>query len=310
MVDTVTAAPRRSREIRRNENDGLLRRLKPPRNDRLRGRSDLTRRIIFTADDFGLSEAVNEGIERAHRQGVLSHASLMVSGPAAEDAVARARRLPNLKVGLHLVVIEGKATLPRRMITGLVDGLGEFPSDQLRLGINYFFDYRIRVQLRAEIRAQFAAFAETGLALSHADAHKHMHMHPTVADLMIEAGRKYGLPRLRVPCEPVDVLRQCGEKPGVGAWAMQKWSGVLRAKARAAGIETNDSVFGLAWTGAMTEERLLRLAPHLPDGLTEIYFHPAAGRDAIIDRLMPNYRHEDELAALVSPRVRAAFSAY
>jgi chitin disaccharide deacetylase len=267
----------------------------------------VSKRVIFTADDFGLSEAVNEGIERAHREGVLSHASLMVSGDAAEDAVARAKRMPNLKVGLHLVVIEGKATLPRRMIPGLVDGLGVFPSDQLRLGIRYFFDMRVRIQLRAEIRAQFAAFAETGLPLSHADAHKHMHMHPTVADLMIEAGQKYGLPRLRVPSEPGDVLRLCGEKPGFGAWAMQHWSRVLRAKARAAGIETNDAVFGLAWTGAVTEEKLLRLAPHLPDRLNEIYFHPAASRDAIIDRLMPDYQHEAELAALISPKVRAAF---
>ena len=267
----------------------------------------MSKRVIFTADDFGLSEAVNEGIERAHREGVLSHASLMVGAPAAADAVERAKRMPGLNVGLHLVVIEGPATLPRRMIPDLVDAFGQFPSDQLRLGIRYFFNPRIRIQLRAEIRAQFAAFAETGLKLSHADAHKHMHMHPTVASLMIEAGQKYGLPRLRVPSEPGHVLRLCGEKPGFGAWAMQQWARVLRAKARAAGIETNDSVFGLAWTGAVTEEKLLRLAPHLPVGLNEIYFHPAAGRDATIDQLMPDYLHEAELAALVSPRVRAAF---
>lgn len=268
----------------------------------------MSRRVIFTADDFGLSEAVNEGIERAHREGVLNSASLMVAAPAAADAVERARRMPNLRVGLHLVVIEGPAVLPQEAIPDLVDENGQFPSDQVRLGLRYFFSPKIRHQLRAEIRAQFAAFAATGLTLAHADAHKHMHLHPTVADLMIDAGWQQRLPGLRIPSEPGDVMRRCGENPGFGAWAMRQWTRVLRHKARVAQLATNDSVFGLAWTGAMTEDKLLRLAPVLPEGLSEIYFHPAARRDATIDRLMPSYLHEGELAALCSPKVRAAFA--
>ena len=262
----------------------------------------MTRQVIFTADDFGLSEAVNEGIERAHREGLLTSASLMVGAPAAADAIARAKRMPNLRVGLHLVVIEGPAVLPHAEIPDLVDENGQFPSDQLALGIKYFFSPRGRDQLRAEIRAQFAAFAASGLRLCHADAHKHMHMHPTVADMMIDAGWQYGLPAIRVPSEPGMVMRSCGVRTGFGAWAM------LHGKAERAGLATNDSVFGLAWTGAMTEDKLLRLAPQLPKGLSEIYFHPAARRDAVIDRLMPTYDHEGELAALCSPRVREAFA--
>src|SRR5271168_3188458 len=132
------------------------------------------KRVILTADDFGLSEAVNEGIERAHRDGVLTSASLMVAGPAAADAVRRARALPGLRVGLHLVVIEGPAVLPPAEIPDLVDPAGRFPSNQLGLGIAYCLRPRVRRQLAAEIRAQFAAFAATGLALDHADARKHM----------------------------------------------------------------------------------------------------------------------------------------
>ena len=165
-----------------------------------------SRRIILTADDFGLSESVNEGVERAHREGMLTSASLMVAGPAAEDAVRRARALPSLRVGLHLVVIEGPAVLPRARIPDLVDDRGWFPSDQLRLGLNYFFRPRVRAQLAAEIRAQFAAFAATGLTLDHADAHKHMHLHPTVGRMMIDIGREYGLRAVRVPAEPPGVL--------------------------------------------------------------------------------------------------------
>src|SRR5580704_16836585 len=129
------------------------------------------KQAIFSADDFGLTGAVNEAVELAHREGALTHASLMVAGPAAADAVRRARALPGLRVGLHLVVIEGPAVLPPAEIPDLVDAAGQFPSSQLQLGLNYFFHPSIRRQLRAEIRAQYAAFAATGLTLDQANAH-------------------------------------------------------------------------------------------------------------------------------------------
>lgn len=266
----------------------------------------LPRRVTFTADDFGLSEAVNEGIERAHRDGVLGAASLMVAGAAAGDAVVRARRNPGLRVGLHLVVIEGPAVLPRPAIPDLLDGRGWFPSDQLRLGVDYFFRAGVRRQLAAEIRAQFAAFAATGLALAHADAHKHMHLHPTVGAMLVRIGRQFRLPCVRVPAEPPVVMAACGVAPTAGARALCAWSRLLRRQVRAAGMAASDAVFGLAWTGHMTEDRLLRLIPHLPAGWSEVYLHPAAGRDAILGALMPEYEHAAELAALCSPAVRDA----
>lgn len=266
-------------------------------------------RLTFTADDFGLSEAVNEGIERAHRDGVLNAASLMVAGAAAEDAVRRARRLPGLRVGLHLVVIEGPAILPSSEIPDLLDPTGQFPSDQLRLGLNYFFRPAVRRQLAAEIRAQFAAFAATGLPLGHADAHKHMHLHPTVGGLLVRTGQDFGLTTVRVPAESPSVMRACGETIGLGGQLLPRWAALLRRQVRRAGMQAPDSVFGLAWSGAMTEPRLLRLLANLPPGNSEIYFHPAAGRDDLLDRLMPHYQHEAELAALISPAVRAALAA-
>src|ERR1051326_545123 len=100
----------------------------------------------------------------------------MVAGNAAEDAVQRARVMPGLRVGLHLVMVEGPAVLPASEIPDLVDAEGHFPSQQLRAGIGYFAKPRMRRQLALEVRAQFAAFAATGLTLHHADAHKHMHL--------------------------------------------------------------------------------------------------------------------------------------
>lgn len=265
------------------------------------------RRVIFSADDFGLSLSVNEAVEQAHREGLLGAASLMVAGPAAADAVRRARALPHLRVGLHLVLVEGNAVLPPAAIPDLVDASGWFGSDQLRRGFTYAF--AARRQLEAEIEAQFAAFAATGLTLDHANAHKHMHLHPVVAGLMIRIGRRYGLRALRIPAEPSAPLAACGTSAGLGARALAAWSRVLRAQARRAGLAVNDHAFGIAWSGHMTAPRLLALAPHLPDGLSEIYFHPASRRDAALARLMPDYEHEAELAALLDPAVAAAFAA-
>ncbi|HVY15924.1 MAG TPA: hopanoid biosynthesis-associated protein HpnK [Rhodopila sp.] len=261
------------------------------------------KRITTTADDFGLTGAVNAAVEQAHRAGCLHAASLMVAAPAASEAVRIARANPGLRVGLHLVVIEGPAVLPPGAIPDLVGADGQFPSDQLGLGVNYFFRPAIRRQLEAEIRAQFDAFARTGLTLDHVNAHKHMHLHPTVGAMLLRIGRDYGLRRIRVPAEPPAVMQACGETVGAGAKALFAWTRLLRRQAERAGVSVNDHCFGLAWSGHMTTDRVRRLLDHLPDGDSEVYFHPAARRDAAIARLMPDYEHEAELAALLDPAV-------
>jgi hopanoid biosynthesis associated protein HpnK len=230
----------------------------------------------------------------------------MVAGDAAADAVRRARSMPDLRVGLHVVAVEGRAVLPAAEIRDLVDADGWFPADQVRLGFRYAFSRRARAELAREITAQFAAFAATGLRFAHVDAHKHMQMSLYVGSLLAANMRAYNVPRMRIPAEPPAVMLAAGTRTGVGGWAMRQWSRVLRARVRGEVPEMADAVFGVAWSGHMTEARLLRLIAHLPDGESEIYFHPAARRDAVIDRLMPEYEHEAELAALLSPAVRAA----
>jgi hopanoid biosynthesis associated protein HpnK len=237
---------------------------------------------------------------------VLTHASLMVAGPAAADAVARAKRLPDLHVGLHLVAVEGPAVLPAGQIPLLVGASGWFPSDQLALALLYAFSPAARRQLAQETEAQFASFAATGLALSHADAHKHMHLHPYLARLLIETGLRYGLRRVRVPAEPPAVMRRLGEPVGPGAYALHAWTRLLRRKARRAGMSIPDNVFGLAWSGHMTEARVLALLD-VAGGTgedTELYFHPATHQNDLLRRLMPGYRPAAELSALTSQAVR------
>jgi hopanoid biosynthesis associated protein HpnK len=266
-------------------------------------------RLILTADDFGIALPVNEAVERAHRDGVLGAASLMVGGAAAEDAVLRARRMPDLRVGLHLVVVEGRPVLPPEAIPDLVDARGELPADLFAAGLRFFFLPRVRRQLEAEIRAQFEAFRKTGLDLDHVNAHDHMHLHPTVLAILLRVGREFGMRAVRVPWEPRAPAGGRGAR-GLGARAadaaLAPWIALLRARVRRAGLRSNDFVLGLRDSGAMDEARVLALLDALPEGVGEIYFHVATHRCPEIDRHAPAYRPLDELAALTSRRVREA----
>ena len=272
----------------------------------------MAQRVVFSADDFGLTPSVNEAVEQAHRHGILDAASLMVAAPAAADAVRRAHAMPGLRVGLHLVVIEGPGVSPASDIPDLVGPDGQFPSNQLGLGIDYFFRRSVRRQLAREIRAQFAAFAATGLPLDHANAHKHMHLHPTVGRMMIEIGREFGLRSVRVPAEPPSVLAQCGTTVGFGDRALHGWTRLLRRQVRRAGLFTPDHCFGLAWSGHMTPDRIHNLLGVLPDGTSEIYFHPGVEQDACLRHLMPDYEHSAELQTLLDRdgRIRALLAGF
>ena len=261
-------------------------------------------RLVITSDDFGASLAVNDGVERAHRDGVLSAASLMVTGDAADDAVARARAMPGLGVGLHLVLVEGRPALPPERVSALVGADGRFRTDMVRMAFRIFADPAARRQLLAEVEAQFAAFAATGLPLDHVNAHKHFHLHPTIASAVLKVGPRYGMRAARAPVEPRAVLRRV--EPVAGIDIAAPWARLVQHRLRRAGLAVPNQVFGLAWTGAVTADRLAALIPHLPPGLTEIYAHPATGS---YPGAAPGYDYAGELAALTDPRVKAALAA-
>jgi hopanoid biosynthesis associated protein HpnK len=245
------------------------------------------RSLIVTADDFGVSPAVNEAVEQAHRHGILTAASLMVSGDAAEDAVARARTMPALGVGLHLVLIEGRPALPPEQVPDLVGSDGLFRPDMVGMAFAIALSPATRRQLEAEIEAQFAAFAATGLPLDHVNAHKHFHLHPMIASAMLRIGRRYGARSVRAPVEQ-------GHR-GIEGW----WAKRLRARLRRAGLTVPDQVVGLSWSGAFDTARMRAALASLPPGLTEIYTHPATADTYPGSAL--GYRYRDELAALTDP---------
>lgn len=257
----------------------------------------MTTRLILNADDLGLSPEVNAAIEQAHREGVLTAASLMVGEPAAAEGVDLARRNPRLAIGLHLTLTDGTPTLPPERIPALVQANGRFRDDMAGLGLVLAASRAARAQLRAEIAAQFAAFRATGLPCDHLNAHKHYHLHPVIAAAAFAEAARHGLRAVRIPWEPPSLV------PGAGRalYPLTLWLSRLAARH---GLRAPDRVVGLAWSGAFTAGRLAGLLPRLPGGVTEVYLHPATAGG--FPGAAPGYRYAEELAALTDPRVRAA----
>jgi chitin disaccharide deacetylase len=261
--------------------------------------------LIVTADDFGLAPEVNAAVESAHKNGILTAASLMIGAPAAADAVDRARRMPSLKVGLHVVLTDGYPVSPASRLPNLVDKSGRFRSDMGRSSVRIFVDPMVRRQVAYEIAAQFEAFLATGLQLDHVDCHKHWHLHPTIAGLILDIGQRYGMTALRVPEEPIRVLKLVEKQTSSRlSWVTTPCAALLKARVQRRRLLAADKVFGLAWSGAMTEARVAGLLAHLSDGVTEFYFHPATSNS--FSGAAPGYRYADELAALVAPRIVSA----
>jgi hopanoid biosynthesis associated protein HpnK len=270
---------------------------------------EAVKQLIVTADDFGLALPVNEAIEEAHRRGILSAASLMVTAAAEADAVARAKRLPQLGIGLHLVLVDGRPALPPEEIPDLVGPDGRFPSNPTKAGIDLFFRPRARAQLEREIRAQLELFRRTGLPLDHVNSHHHFHVHPTIAAALVRLAPEYGIKAVRVPSErPIESWRATSDRLGARlvAWASQSpWAASLRRRLVRAGIRFNDRVLGLSDTGDMRAERVARYLARLPDGVSELYVHAATGRWDGPDVWPPHYACRGEFEALIDERVVA-----
>jgi hopanoid biosynthesis associated protein HpnK len=260
-------------------------------------------KLVVTADDFGLSHEVNSAVVEGWRRGVLTAASLMVGSPAAAEAVELAKANTGLKVGLHLCLVHALPVLAPERIPDLVDARGSLRGDLASVGAAIFFSPRVRAQAEAECRAQFERFAATGLSFDHVNGHNHFHIHPTVAGIVARLAAEFKVPAVRVPAHSWR-----GLPPGQ-AWmaaVMAPWSALARRRFNAAGLATNDSLIGLFETGGMDEAAWLKAAGRLGEGVVEVYCHPATATNGVLAEQMPDYRHADELAALLSPRVRQA----
>jgi chitin disaccharide deacetylase len=254
------------------------------------------RRLIVNADDFGLSSSVNEAVIRAHRDGILTTASLMVNEAGFDEAVRLARANPQLGVGLHLTLSHGHATLPRDKIPGLVGPAGDFSRNPVGVGMNYFFNPALRRPLRDEIHAQFEKFHGTGLPLDHVNGHLHLHLHPVIFKVLMEDADKLGVRRMRL-------TRDClarSRKTSRGHWFYRvSHAAIFEILSRRARkpldqrkIGHAQITFGLLQDSRVDEDYVLKLLPELPPGNSELYSHPS----------LDKFKHE--FTALVSPRVK------
>lgn len=236
----------------------------------------------------------------------------MVGAPFANDAIERAKRLPSLAVGLHVVLVSGRPVLAPSAIPDLVDRNGALPNHLVEAGFRFFFHPRIRRQLEAEVRAQFERFAATGLPLDHVDAQCHMHVHPTIFALLLRVGREYGMRAIRLPREPFWASYRAGRdgfRRRLGnSLLTEPWLALMRARARAVGVACNDYAFGVNDPGAMTEARVVALVEALPEGVTEMLFHPATGPFVGADEGTERFDWAGELAALTGAPVRDAIA--
>jgi chitin disaccharide deacetylase len=261
------------------------------------GADTARRRLLFNCDDFGRDPEINTAILKAHREGVLQSASLMVTGSALDEAVAISGECPALKVGLHLALSEVLPVRPPHELSDLVSSEGRFLSPG-KSGLRLAVSAAAREQAKTEIKAQFEKYASLRLPRDHVDGHHHLHMHPFVFDQCLHWARHFGFQRIRIADE-------------AGAWFpprrnasqfVSKWMRHLtfralakraRKKAAAMGVSALTGVLGLWETGCVSEDYLLQAIPKLPPGDWEVYVHVGSPGS------------ECELEAMLSEKVKA-----
>ena len=255
------------------------------------------RRLIVNADDFGRSHAINQAVIRAHREGILTTASLMVNEADADEAVALARQNPGLGVGLHLTLVCGRSALPPSAIPKLVNCQSLFSNNPAAAGFRYFFSAKCRTQLRDEIAAQFEKFRASALPLDHVNGHLHMHLHPTVFKILCDNAGPRGVRAMRLTRDPLVLNARLASGRWFHRLSHAAVFGLLSAKARPVlarhNIRHTRSVFGLLQNARVDAGYVTKLLPLLPPGDSELYSHPSLNQ------------FKNEFDALVNPSTRA-----
>ncbi len=264
--------------------------------------------LIVNADDFGLCEAVNEGVAAAFDRGIVTSASLLSPGDAFDHAAALARARPALDLGVHLTLTQTRPLSPPEHIASLVTKEGRFPPDWRSFLARYLRGGIRRRHIEAELRAQIERVRQAGLDISHLDSHQHVHMLPGVLPVVVRLAAEHGIGGLRCPSQ----RRSHTLRAGIGARLRRRAeASALRLLCRsgrrlvaANGLLVPDDFRGFSEAGAWDEDSLARSLSDLDGGLTEICCHPGAD-DGIDDELRWGYHWERELRALTSPAVAA-----
>ena len=268
--------------------------------------------LILNADDFGLTLGINEGIIRAHRDGILTSTTLMANGPRFDDAVGRSHVNPSLGVGVHLVLVGGRAVAPVDRVASLVDENSELPQNlgtfvaKVSAGI-------IRPEhIENELRAQIGKVRASGIEPTHLDSHKHTHAHPQVMESVARVARECGITRIRKPFEALRDSWNCVRIEGVGAATQLMATAAAQISApqfeilsREYGLRSVDRFLGVAMTGQIGSAMLRRMIDSLNEGSTEIMLHPGiCDEDLARTGSRLQMHRQTELEALLDPELK------
>jgi chitin disaccharide deacetylase len=259
-------------------------------------------KLIVNADDMGLTEKVNEGILQAHQTGIVTSTSIIANGAAFEDAVTRCKKVATLDLGVHLTLVEERPCLKPDLIPTLVDSAGKLHHHATAFVKKYLAGKIQLEEVWRELDAQLRKVVSHGIRVSHLDSHQHLHMLPQILGMTVKLARKYDIPAIRVPREPIRpyMFRGAGALPRVlELMALNGFCflGQSRIKLRA------DHVAGFHIAGNLNKKNLQKLLQSLPDdGTCELMCHP--GLDDPSSRYTHwRYRWQDELNALVDPEI-------
>ena len=252
--------------------------------------------LIINADDYGLTPGIAEGILEAHRAGAVTSTSLIATGPAFDKTVAWLDDAPELAIGVHFAAVgEDPPLLSAREIPSLVDERGAFP-----LTWRAFLGRAARGaidpdDLRREFRAQLEAVTATGRALTHADAHQHLHLWPSVRSVVVELAVETGIPAVRLP-------RYTGWSPtAVGVRVLR--ADTRRALRRARLAFTTDGC-GIDVSGRLDADRFAALMAAFVAGgrsSAELTVHPGTDPDPDRRRYDWGFDWATELQTLCAP---------
>ena len=250
----------------------------------------MPRNLIVNADDLGWTAGVNRGIAEAHRNGIVTSASLLANGGAFAEAVELARDTGGLGVGVHLNLNDGPPVAPRESVPSLVNEAGEFEGGPDGLLLKIATRGLSMREVEIEWGAQISKARDAGIEPTHLDGHKHVHMLPGLFEIALRLAKRYGIGAIRVSHEASSLRAalSTGErraavvlKQGVQARGLKLLARDARKQAERAGVSTADYFCGIAQTGELTKEGVARLLRSLPEGTTELMCHPGYADDAL-----------------------------
>lgn len=240
--------------------------------------------LIVNADDLGWTAGVNRGIAEAHRNGIVTSTSLLANGAAFALGVELARTTPGLGVGVHLNLSDGAPVAPRELLTSLLNDDGELQGGPESLLLRIGRRKLAVEEVEREWDAQIEKVREAGIAPTHLDGHKHVHMLPGLFAIALRLAKRHGIGAVRVAHEESSLRAALSAgaqkhsavvmKQGVQARGLKLLARHAREMAENAGIATADYFCGIAQTGELTREGVLQLVKSLPEGTTELMCHP------------------------------------